>query len=579
MTRNNIINKVGSDFLTANLETDEFSYVQALKRPPKQDEAHWKLDIRFEKSNVSLLIETKKTKKKNFSQNEIDQLLSYVRWEREYKPKNNIIAILYDTNSEKIKVWKNEIELEDETTINSMQYYVDLFENRKNDKNNVIETTNSLNNNLHKYGIPEKIRSQFVGSLLVALNNGLEYSHGLKTKEIIARIVEILESKIDNDENKKVKTDLLINILKQQEIREMKPNDMIHLVDKINRNLIPYIDCTTSQGEDLLNLFFTTFNKYVGKADKNQAFTPTHITDFMCEIAEVNKASRVLDPTCGSGAFLVQAMSKMLAKAGRDEEAKINIKKNQIFGIEKEEKAFGLATTNMLIHQDGKTNVVWDSCFDRREWIKSKDINVVLMNPPFNGQKMPKDCPVNSKKDMDATKGFYFVEYVASVVGKGKLATILPLQCAIGTDKAVAAYKKKMLKNHTLKAVFSMNDEIFHPGASVNACIMLFELGISHDSTKPTFFGYFKDDGFIKRKNKGRIEKRDWNSTKKKWLELYDYKKEEAGYSVLKCITAEDEWLAEAYMKTDYSILTEENFIQSIRDFIAFKVKGGDINE
>ena len=131
------------------------------------------------------------------------------------------------------------------------------------------------------------------------------------------------------------------------------------------------------------------------------------------------------------------------------------------------------------------------------------------MNPPFNGQKMPKDCPITSNKKTDATKGFYFVKYIADTVNKGLLATILPLQCAIGTDSAIAKYKREMLKNHTLKAVFSMNDEIFHPGASVNACVMLFELGVPHNREKPTFFGYFKDDGFIKKKNRGRIEKKD----------------------------------------------------------------------
>lgn len=35
-------------------------------------------------------------------------------------------------------------------------------------------------------------------------------------------------------------------------------------------------------GQDLLNLFFTTFNKYVGKTDKNQAFTPDHIVCILC---------------------------------------------------------------------------------------------------------------------------------------------------------------------------------------------------------------------------------------------------------------------------------------------------------
>ena len=74
----------------------------------------------------------------------------------------------------------------------------------------------------------------------------------------------------------------------------------------------------SSEGQDILNLFFITFNKYIGKADRNQAFTPDHITDFMCRLTGVNKNSRVIDITCGSGSFLVQAMMKAFADCRRN---------------------------------------------------------------------------------------------------------------------------------------------------------------------------------------------------------------------------------------------------------------------
>jgi type I restriction-modification system DNA methylase subunit len=84
-------------------------------------------------------------------------------------------------------------------------------------------------------------------------------------------------------------------------------------------------------------LFFIAFNKYTGKADKNQAFTPDHITDFMARLTEVDRTKVVLDATCGSGSFLVQAMVKELADCRRnttESEAKVlmdNVKKNHIF--------------------------------------------------------------------------------------------------------------------------------------------------------------------------------------------------------------------------------------------------------
>lgn len=581
MQRWDIIKTIGEQYLSTNIESGEFSYKKVLKRPFGIQEKHFKVDLRFEDpiNHLSVIVETKQDNRLHFSEGAQAQLIAYAKLEQEYRPKNKLIAILVNLQTHQVILWKDGQLLADQNKINSMQYYLDLYLTKINNQEMVLETTNKLNDLLHSLHINEDQRAQFVGCLLIALNNHLEYSEQIGTREILSRIKAILEAKIENDAAKKIKTELLIKILDKQNIKELAVKDLVHLLDVVQAKLIPFINNRTPQGEDLLNLFFTTFNKYVGKKDKNQAFTPTHITDFMCEIVGLNKNSRVLDPTCGSGSFLVQAMAKMLFKAADDEAAMKRIKKEQLFGIEREDKAFGLATTNMLIHEDGKTNVIHASCFDQQEWIKAQKINVVLMNPPFNGQKMPTDCPVRKNDKLDATKGLHFVKFVADAVNQGMLATILPLQCAIGTDNQIAHYKRLMLANHTLVAVFSLPNDIFHPGAAVNVCIMLFQLGVPHDKTKPTFFGYYKDDGFVKKKNKGRVEKTPWSQTKQRWLSAFENRQAIAGFSVLQAVSPDDEWLAEAYMETDYSVLKESDFVQVIRDFIAFKVKTGAIDE
>lgn len=90
-----------------------------------------------------------------------------------------------------------------------------------------------------------------------------------------------------------------------------------------------------------------------------------------------------------------------------------NVKKHQIFGIEFDENVYGLATTNMLIHSDGNSNIRQGSCFDLADWIKEAKPNVILMNPPYNGQRihLPKKYVAtwgNNKKE-DPSKGLYFV--------------------------------------------------------------------------------------------------------------------------------------------------------------------------
>lgn len=597
MIRTDIITIVGRKYLTSNIENEEFSYGKALKSIGKdytnflsQDakRAYKDLDIRFANDKLSILIETKQNLSVKDLNDGVIQLQNYINFEHEFS-NNKIIAILASTNQDKIYVWYDiteRITIENykktEKKLKTFKEYENIFFGTKNDKLKIIQNTYDLNELLHKYGIKEKIRSQFVGTCLLALKNGLIYE-GLSTIQIIAGVKENLSKLLNNNLNKARKLVLLDNnVLNSQDVTDLKNEQMQEILNTIKNNILPFINDESTQGQDLLNLFFTTFNKYVGKADKNQAFTPDHITQFMCHVVNVNKNSRVLDPCCGSGAFLVRAMTEAMddcdTKKERDE-----IKANHIFGIEYEDVAFGLSTTNMLIHGDGNSNIIQGSMFEKEEWIKNANIDTVLMNPPYNAtrkQSQPEYVENwNDKISTDPSKGLHYVYYIANLLKRGKLAVLLPMQCAIGASGDVKMFKEKMLEENTLDAVFSLPIDMFYPGASAVACCMVFNLGVKHDRApiQETFFGYYKDDGFEKRKNLGRVEREEniWKIIEKKWLELYRKRKTELGLSVTKKVTADDEWLAEAYMETDYSKLNQDDFQNVLNGYIGYLMSNG----
>ena len=245
----------------------------------------------------------------------------------------------------------------------------------------------------------------------------------------------------------------------------------------------------------------------------------------------------------------------------------------------------------MLIHSDGNSNVVQDSMFNRGKWIEDNDINIVLMNPPYNATKKCCDPEYTKgwdpKKKEDPSKGLHFVEWVARHVSKQcKMAVLLPMQAAIGNSDDIKSFKKKMLDNYTLDAVFSLPKEIFYPGASAVACCMIFDLSQKHEKAdRDTFFGYYKDDKYVKRKDLGRIETTNsdgdslWNITEELWLNLYKNKKEVQGLSVMHRVTYNDEWLAEAYMETDYSTLKEQDFQNTINSYLSYLVQEGEVYE
>lgn len=637
VNRHEMIDRIGKEYLTANIEAGEYSYVQEASSKEKLEKAvghavkHFKLDIRFENNNVAVLIETKQS----FTKADEKQLAEYVEEERALHKGIKIIAILANTNNDKIKVWRYSVDdahlLKEETVLDAMEHYVKLFDtSRQNDKERVMKNTYDLNELLHKKDIDEKLRSQFVGTTLLYIKDMVKKTgatridDALKDKlddvwkmmsaeEIRAGIKNTLDNLLDNSENKTKKIELLQkNVLNDQKVKKLKIKDWIEILDTILMDIYRYIDADSSEGQDILNLFFIAFNKYTGKADKNQAFTPDHITEFMCRITDVDRTKVVLDGTCGSGSFLVQAMVKEIADCRRDktekeaEELIRQVKEKHIFGIEVEEKAYGLSTTNMLIHGDGNSNIKFGSIFDSKKFIMEADPDIILMNPPYNAK--PIGIPATYKttwtakaKDgkEDPTKGFVFVHFISDVIkelndlkekaGKPtkqvKLAVLLPVAAAIGTSDIIEKEKIAMLENNTLEAVFTLPNEIFYPGASACACCMLFTLGKPHSEEKETFFGYCKDDGFKKKKNLGRVEQFNvdseslWKKIEKEWLYLFRNHKAEPGKSATVVVNGESEWLCEAYMKTDYNTLKEEDFQRTLNDYLAYLVKEGNIYE
>ena len=604
MIRADIISIVGREYLTSNIENDEYSYPKAfsvvslpfIPITNATGRKFEKLDIRFVKDGITVLIETKQ----NFTKVDEEQLSAYVEYEKALTG-NKTIAILANTTNNNVRVWRGVVSDGDfmpkETALRTMDEYVDFYTSKINDKEKVMQNTYKLNEMLHRHSIPEKLRSQFVGTCLLALKNGLDYSTpSLTAAQIRTRIKEVLEELLNSDINKAEKLSLLNrNVLNDQYVRQLNVAAFREILFFIENNILPFINDKSTSGQDLLNLFFVTFNKYVGKSDKNQAFTPDHITDFMAKITSVNKHSVVLDPCCGSGSFLVRAMTQALDDCATAAEQE-KVKKHQIFGIEFDENVYGLATTNMLIHSDGNSNIRQGSCFTMTDWVKEAKPTIILMNPPYNGQRvhLPADYVRTWPKDKkeDPSKGLYFVKWIADVLNAinhpAKLAILLPVACAIGTSGEIAKLKSEILEENTLDAVFTLPSDIFHPGASASACCMVFRIGVKHNdiSNPDTFFGYCRDDGFKKKKNLGRVEQIDpttgkskWTTIENRWIELYRNRKAEPGASATYRVTGNDEWLCEAYMKTDYAKLTEQDFQQTINDYLAYLVKEGNVYE
>lgn len=476
-----------------------------------------------------------------------------------------------------------------DTLLSPDSYYHGLNasdEKKRQDYNKLSDYTRILNTRLHTLGIDEAERCILASCILLALRipNFKSYYPTEDNQVILAN--RMINDVMDWFKKENVGAEK-ISIIKSKYAtirgmfaQESKQNRLGELIEDMAVNIDEFEK--TNRYYDVLGQLYVAFLRYANTSnDLGVVLTPTHITEFFADIAGVNKGSVVFDNCTGTCGFLIAAMSKMIKDANGDVEAEKSIKKNQLIGIEKGDKMYCLAASNMAIHGDGKTNIFPQNGLDAsviseiRDGIKDAETGKIykptvgMLNPPYKADK---------KNDVEELE---FVKWnLEALVEGGTCIAIVPMQCAIAGEKKKKIYslKKELLSKHTLEAVFSMPDELFYNSdKSVVTCVMVFTAHKPHPKDKETFFGYFKDDGFEKRKKLGRIDVYGkWNRIKENWLYLYRNRKECVGKSVMYHVEAKDEWCAEAYMETDYKNMSAMDFIDDLCRYSTYLIRNND---
>lgn len=445
----------------------------------------------------------------------------------------------------------------------------------------LIDYTKEINETLHEKKIKESKRGLLISGILIALKNErfkAEYQSYEKTSDIADNMYAAICAELDcsdvPDRNKEslkrgyefLKTNASIN----DNSKEGK-KFLVKLISESDSRINGFM--VTHKYIDTVSQFYVEFLRYANN-DKGLGIvlTPPHITELFVELAEVNKDSVVLDNCAGTGGFLVSAMKKMLEEAHGDIAKEAHIKNKQLLGIEFDDEIYTLLISNMIVHRDGRTNITWGDCFsvDAKNIKETFHPTVGLLNPPY-------------KNKGKGTEELEFVLNNLSMIEQGgKCVAIMPISCVNDVTGTSCALKKIIMEQHTLEAVLSLPEELF-VNSKVNTvtCAVVITAGIPHPSHKKTWFGYCRNDGFIKKKNKGRIDaNHTWKSIKEQWVSAYLNREVIPEFSVMKHVTPQMEWCAEAYLNTDYSKLTTDDFFETVRDFFLFNMKNSEtINE
>jgi len=263
---------------------------------------------------------------------------------------------------------------------------------------------------------------------------------------------------------------------------------------------------------DTKGVAFERFMSKFFKEGNGQYFTPRELIQFAVEMFPPQKTDRVLDPACGSGGFLLHCLDFIRREANdkypdfeddRDEgiahfQYWHSFAEHNLFGIELSEEIARVAKMNMILHDDGHTNVIAEDALEKferfavlRSGFGADSFDLIHTNPPFGAtvsfenkkhllELFPSlakssDAKGSQKDRKNQKTEILFLERIHQFLREGGRAAVV-LPDGILTNSSLAYVRDFLLERFQIKAVVSFPQSAFsHFGAGVKSSLVFLE--------------------------------------------------------------------------------------------------------
>lgn len=207
-------------------------------------------------------------------------------------------------------------------------------------------------------------------------------------------------------------------------------------------------------------------------------YTPRPITKFVVDMVDPKIGEKILDPACGTGGFLVNALEHVRVNI-KTREQEMDLERN-IHGVEFKPLPHMLAITNMMLHNAERQGLVsLDDMLAHSytSWGPKDRVDVILANPPF-GAKVIEGTELNFpvKFRTKSTAELFLSLFVQLLKDGGRAGIVLPDGSLFG-DGVLANIKEHLLTECDVHTIVRLPSGVFQPYAGVNTNLIFFTKG------------------------------------------------------------------------------------------------------